>query len=154
MVEYVNTVRIGMITMRLGIIVPCYNEEMVIPETARQLCELLNRLITSEQVAYESRIYFIDDGSTDETWALIERLSQENRLVSGAKLSTNYGHQNALLAGLFSFDCDAYITVDADLQDDINVIEQMVSHYKRGCQIVYGVRKLRDVDTTCKRVTA
>lgn len=140
--------------MKLSIVVPCYNEEEVLPVTARRLCALLDNLRQKGKVDASSRIYFIDDGSRDRTWALIEQLSRENPSLGGVKLSRNRGHQNALLAGLFHADGDAVVSIDADLQDDESVIEQMVDRCREGFDIVYGVRDDRSTDTLFKRVTA
>jgi len=141
-------------SVKLAIVVPCYNEEAVLPETNRRLAELLNRLREGALIAPESRIYFVDDGSSDRTWEFIQSLCSANPLVCGIKLSRNRGHQNALLAGLLTAEGDAIVTVDADLQDDINAIEGMVQRFHQGFEIVYGVRKSRATDTTFKRVTA
>jgi len=141
-------------SIRLAIVVPCYNEEAVLPETNRRLIELLNRLREDALIAPESGIYFVDDGSSDRTWEFIQSLCLANPLVCGIKLSRNRGHQNALLAGLLTAEGDAIVTVDADLQDDINAIEGMVRRFHQGFEIVYGVRKSRATDTTFKRVTA
>ena len=140
--------------MILTIVVPCYNEEEVIVEATHQFTLLLNRLIASEKISHQSRIAYVDDGSKDRTWELINGLSESNKFVSGIKLSRNRGHQNAVLAGMMSVSGDAVITIDADLQDDISVIEQMVDEYKSGMDIVYGVRSDRSTDTIFKRNTA
>ncbi|MGA7979188.1 MAG: glycosyltransferase family 2 protein [Chromatiaceae bacterium] len=141
-------------TSRLGIVVPCFNEESVLPETARRLTALIERLIEEGRIAPTSKVCFVDDGSRDGTWALIERLARDSPLVSGIKLSRNRGHQNALLAGLFTADGDVLVSVDADLQDDIGVIPDMLTEYSRGIDIVYGVRKERLTDRPFKRYTA
>ena len=140
--------------INLGIVVPCYNEEEVLPETIRQITELLGRLASSGKVSPDSKVFFVDDGSRDRTWSLIEHYATQNRHVSGIKLSRNRGHQNALIAGLFTAEGDALVSVDADLQDDINVIEQMVDKFHAGTEIVYGVRKRRETDNMFKRITA
>lgn len=139
---------------KLGIIVPCYNEGPLLRETTRQLSNVLERLVAAEAISPDSRIYYVDDGSTDSTWTLVETLCDESECVAGIKLSRNQGHQNALLAGLFTVEADALITVDADLQDDIDVIDKMVENYKEGADIVYGVRDDRSADTLFKRATA
>ena len=141
-------------TTTLGIVVPCYNEQEVLPETAQRLLELLSRLQDAGFVTRESAIYFVDDGSKDRTWQLIQSLATQDSRVHGVKLSRNRGHQNALLAGLSIAKGDALVTVDADLQDDINVIEEMVLRFSEGCEIVYGVRVSRSADTAFKRGTA
>jgi polyisoprenyl-phosphate glycosyltransferase len=140
--------------MQLSIIVPCYNEESVLPETAKRLSALLQRLITKETIAASSRVFFVDDGSKDTTWRLIETLAQQDPLLKGIKLSRNRGHQVAVLAGLLTVPGDAVISVDADLQDDLNAIDLMVDAHLKGAEIVYGIRKSRDTDTVLKRATA
>lgn len=139
---------------RLDIVVPCYNEEDVLPETARRLTALLNRLIADRRITADSRFVFIDDGSRDRTWSLIEELAASGVRVGGIKLSRNRGHQNALLAGLFTVEGDVVISIDADLQDDIEVIGDMLDAYRAGVDIVYGVRDDRSSDTLFKRTTA
>ena len=140
--------------LKLAIVVPCYNEEQVLPETARQLLALLDELTETGKIAPNSRIYFVDDGSRDQTWPLIETLSADDERAHGIKLSYNRGHQNALLAGLFTAEGDIIISIDADLQDDIQVIGQMVDAYQEGNDVVYGVRAARKADRLFKRVTA
>lgn len=140
--------------VRLGVVVPCYNEEEVLPETARRLCDLLDDLVRRGLVQADSGIYFVDDGSRDRTWALTCELAARQPRVHGIKLSRNRGHQNALLAGLFNAPGDVLISVDADLQDDLNVIGEMVEHYRQGAEIVFGVRSSRTSDTLFKRATA
>ena len=139
---------------RLGVVVPCYNEEAVLPETARRLVTLLDRLAGERQIAPASQVVFVDDGSTDRTWAQIEELALGNSRIGGVKLSRNRGHQNALLAGLFTVEGDVLISIDADLQDDINVIPLMLAQHRRGIDIVYGVRMDRSSDGFLKRRTA
>lgn len=141
-------------TATLGIVVPCYNEQEVLPETSKRLLDLLGRLRKAGLVSAASAIYFVDDGSQDNTWGLIESLAELDERVHGVKLSRNRGHQNALLAGLSVAQGDALVTVDADLQDDIEVIADMVRHFSKGCEIVYGVRVARGSDTAFKRGTA
>jgi glycosyltransferase involved in cell wall biosynthesis len=140
--------------MQLGIVVPCYNEQEVLPETAVRLLHLLEELIGSGVVSESSKIWFVDDGSRDNTWPIVERLATQSRHVSGIRLSRNRGHQNALMAGLVTAEGDALVSVDADLQDDIRVIEEMVKEWQRGADVVYGVRRSRDTDTSFKRKTA
>ena len=139
----------------LAFVVPCYNEEEVLPQTKTELLELRSRLIQKGLIDEESFICFVDDGSKDRTWELIEEYSADPA-IKGLKLSRNCGHQNALLAGLFYAEglADAAVSLDADLQDDISVVEQMCEKFHDGCEIVYGVRKRRDSDTTFKRVSA
>jgi len=140
--------------VRLTVVVPCYNEEPVLQETASRLCALLDALVAKGLLQAESSICFVDDGSRDRTWELTRSLSAAMPRVHGLKLSRNRGHQNALLAGLFHAPGDVLISVDADLQDDLNVIEQMVEHYRRGAEVVFGVRSSRTSDTFFKRATA
>lgn len=139
---------------RLGIVIPCFNEEEVFPETALRLTNLLEGLIAEERITPSSRVIFVDDGSSDGTWTLIEELACINPHVAGIKLSRNRGHQNALLAGLFTAEGDILVSVDADLQDDIGVIPDMLTQYERGMDVVYGVRKDRSSDSLFKRYTA
>ncbi len=140
----------------IDLVIPCYNEEEVLPETSRQLLEKMTTLMQQEKIAPESRIVFVDDGSKDRTWALIEQLHAEKPSFHGIKLSRNRGHQNALLAGLMTVKtrCDAAISLDADLQDDINAIDGMLEKYQAGNDVVYGVRNARDTDTFFKKATA
>jgi polyisoprenyl-phosphate glycosyltransferase len=138
----------------LGIVVPCFNEEEVLLETARRLTTLLRALMTDGRVAAGSRVVFVDDGSRDRTWQMIEGLATSDTLVGGIKLSRNRGHQNALLAGLYTCDADVLLSVDADLQDDIQAIPEMVRAYARGADIVYGVRNDRASDGFFKRASA
>lgn len=139
---------------RLAIVVPCYNEQDVLPETARRLTELLTRLVSSGKAVTESAIYFVDDGSRDRTWDLIEDLAQTSPYIRGIKLSHNRGHQNALLAGLLTAKGDVVVSVDADLQDDLAAIDDMLDAHAQGYDVVYGVRSRRDTDTFFKRATA
>ena len=140
----------------LYIVIPCYNEEEVLYETAKRLTDKLNRMISDQVVSDQSRMVFVDDGSKDRTWELIRNLHESNPLVLGIKSSRNRGHQNTLLAGLFTVkdDCDMAVSMDADLQDDIEVLDQFVKKYEEGCEIVYGVRSARKTDTFFKKFTA
>jgi len=138
---------------KLAIIVPCYNEEEVLTETIPRITAVLHRLITAGKASADSHIVFVDDGSTDRTWQLISRATTCNP-IGGIRLSRNYGHQNALLAGLFTVNADALISIDADLQDDESAIETMVEKFNAGAEIVYGVRKRRQTDSVFKRFTA
>ncbi|RDE36249.1 glycosyltransferase [Parageobacillus thermoglucosidasius] len=140
----------------LTIVVPCYNEEDVLPETIKQLTNVLEHLMEEHLIAGESKVLFVDDGSRDRTWELIEQESERNPLVTGIKLSRNFGHQKALLAGLETAknDSDCVISIDADLQDDVSAIREFVVKYWEGYDIVYGVRRSRDADTWFKRATA
>ncbi len=137
-------------------IIPCYNEEAVLPETTRRLTEKLNSMENAGLINKESRVLYVDDGSKDKTWELISRFNRENPWVEGVKLAHNRGHQNALLCGLMSAmpRCDAAISMDADLQDDIDALDQFVKKFQEGCDVVYGVRNKRDTDTWFKRTTA
>ncbi len=140
----------------LTIVVPCYNEEEVLFETTSQLSEVLSSLIAEKLAAPTSKILYVDDGSSDKTWELIEELSQQHSFVKGIKLTRNYGHQKALLAGLETARkrSDCVISIDADLQDDVSVIREFMVKYFEGYDIVYGVRESRDTDTFFKRATA
>ena len=141
----------------LYIVVPCYNEEAVLPETAKRLYVKLMGLIKSKTISDRSRLLFVDDGSTDRTWDLISAYHSKDIHFSGISLSRNRGHQNALLAGLMTAKkyCDAAISMDADLQDDIDAVDDMLEKYREeGCEIVYGVRNARESDTPFKRTTA
>jgi len=141
-------------SLKLGIVVPCYNEQEVLPETSRRLVSLLDHMTSQNLIAPDSGVYFVDDGSNDRTWSIIEEASASDVRIHGIKLSRNRGHQNALLAGLFGAEGDALVSVDADLQDDISVIEEMVRKHRSGVEVVLGVRKRRDTDTAFKRGTA
>ena len=140
----------------LYIVVPCYNEEEVLPETARRLKEKMEHLIAAGRISEESRVLFVNDGSRDKTWSMIEGLHLADRRFSGVNLTRNRGHQNALLAGLMTAKdrADMVISMDADLQDDIDAVDAMVEQYYAGCDIVYGVRSSREKDTFFKRFTA
>jgi len=141
---------------KLYIAVPCYNEEEVLPDSAVKLREKLISMMDGGLISRDSRIVFIDDGSSDNTWGLITELHQVDRIFSGIKLSRNRGHQNALMCGLMTLkdEADAVISIDADLQDDIEVFDEMVKRYEDGCDVVYGVRAKRETDTFFKRFTA
>lgn len=138
------------------LVVPCYNEEEVLRETASRLKDKMQVLISNKVISDKSRITFVDDGSKDKTWSIIEELNSNDKIFSGVKLSRNRGHQNALLAGLMTVKgyCDAAISLDADLQDDINVIDKFIEKFNYGCDVVYGVRSERKKDTVFKRTTA
>ncbi len=141
----------------LYMIVPCYNEEEVLHETSKQLREKYESLISRGLISPKSRVVFVNDGSKDKTWQIIQELhSSEPEFFSGINLARNSGHQNAVLAGLMTVReiCDMAITMDADLQDDINTIDAMVEKYYEGNQVVYGVRSARDTDTFFKKFTA
>lgn len=140
----------------LYLVIPCYNEEEVLPETVKRLNEVLHGMVDSGKISPDSRMVFVNDGSKDRTWELISKYSEENSFVCGVCLSRNRGHQNALLAGLTTAKryADAVVSLDADLQDDVGAIEKMVDAYHEGNDIVYGVRSARDTDTWFKRTTA
>ncbi len=140
----------------LAVVVPCYNEEEMLDYTAEKLHVKLNELVQQGKISKKSYIVFIDDGSRDQTWNKISRLSQDNSIFIGIKLSKNQGHQNALLAGLMSVknNCDMCISIDADLQDDINCFDSMIDKFYEGNEIVYGVRNNRDKDSAFKKFTA
>ncbi|RFU70650.1 glycosyltransferase [Peribacillus saganii] len=145
-----------MIEPILTIVVPCFNEAETLPETIRQLDQLVAEMIKENLVAVSSKILFVDDGSKDKTWPIIYKSSLQNDRVKGLKLARNSGHQNALLAGLFTAKegSDCVISIDADLQDDINVIPVFIQKFVEGNEIVYGVRDKRDTDTLFKKTTA
>lgn len=140
----------------LYIVVPCYNEEEVLEETTRQLKEKMKNLIKDKKISKESRVMYINDGSKDNTWKMIEEISEKEKLFTGISLSRNRGHQNALLGGLMTAKnyADIVISMDADLQDDINAIDEMIDKYYEGADIVYGVRSARKTDTWFKKTTA
>ncbi|WP_199426700.1 glycosyltransferase family 2 protein [Thermaerobacillus caldiproteolyticus] len=140
----------------LTIVVPCYNEEEVLPETIRQLRDLLQQLIAEQLVSEQSKLLFVDDGSQDTTWTIIYKASLRYPEVKGLKLARNAGHQNALLAGLFAAKMlsDCIVSIDADLQDDISVIREFMKKFHEGYEIVYGVRNKRDTDSFFKRHSA
>lgn len=142
---------------KLYMVVPCYNEQEVLPETSKQLKAKYTALMEQGLISRESRIVFVNDGSADQTWSIIQELHRtEPQFFSGIDLAHNSGHQNAVLAGLMTVKdiCDMCITMDADLQDDINTIDEMVKKYYEGNQVVYGVRSARDTDTFFKKFTA
>ncbi len=138
------------------IVIPCYNEEAVLHETSKQLLNLFDKMLADNLIDENSKIVFVDDGSKDKTWEIIRSLSDEHDSIRGIKLAKNAGHQNALLAGLMTVkdECDCAISIDADLQDDINVIPEFIKNFQNGCDVVYGVRSKRDTDTFFKRNTA
>ncbi len=142
--------------MVLYLVIPCYHEEAVLPITAAAVREKMEALIAAGTIGADSRVLFVDDGSRDGTWAGLERLTGETPLFAALKLAHNVGHQNALLAGLMEAKehCDAAVSMDADLQDDINAIDGFLTKYAEGCDVVYGVRNKRDTDTRFKRTTA
>lgn len=139
---------------KLLIVVPCYNEEEVLPSTLKTMSALLKKMIKNKLAAPDSRIHFVNDGSTDKTWEILQKACQDNPLFEATSLSRNFGHQGAILAGMYDNDADVYATIDADLQDDPECIVEMMQKINGGCDIVYGVRKKRDTDTFFKRFTA
>ena len=145
-----------MVETVLAIVVPCYNEEEVLPQTNQQLRGLLDTMMRDGLVGQGSYLLYVDDGSRDRTWMIIEGYSNSDAHVRGLKLAGNVGHQNALMAGLETTrqDADIIVSIDADLQDDIKAIPEMVKKYDDGCDIVYGVRRKRTTDTLFKRTTA
>ena len=140
----------------LYLVIPCYNEEAVLPETSKRLLGKMNTMIENNLINNKSKIVLVDDGSKDTTWEIIEQLNNENNIFSGIKLSRNKGHQYALMAGLMTVkdSADMVISLDADLQDDINAIDKFVEEYYNGSDIVYGVRSSRKKDTFFKKNTA
>jgi len=140
----------------LYLVIPCYNEEDVLPITAKKLLIKISTMIENEIISKDSKILFVNDGSKDKTWRIIEELHNQNNIFSGINLSRNRGHQNALLAGLMTAKevADMTISLDADLQDDVDVIDKFVEQYYNGSDIVYGVRSSRETDTFFKRTTA
>ena len=138
----------------LAVIVPCYNEEEALPQSIKTLSGTLNNLIKSGLIRESSRLVFVNDGSKDSTWKIIENAHKKSPRVKGISLSRNFGHQEALLAGLYNTDADIYITIDADLQDDIDAIDAMLAAFQNGNDIVYGVRASRKQDSAFKRATA
>ena len=142
--------------MKLGIVIPCYNEEEGLAETTKQLQILLDKMIEKREITEDSFICYVDDGSKDKTWELIQNFKSASKHFRGIKLSRNFGHQNALIAGLMQLkdEADALISMDADLQDDIEVVQKFVAKYKEGYHVVYGVRDDRTTDTKFKRGTA
>ncbi len=142
--------------MKLFLVVPCYNEQEVLPDTAHKLRDKMSSLISNGKISPESSVVFVDDGSEDKTWEIIRALHEHDGMFRGIKLAHNKGHQNALLCGLMTVkdECDAAISLDADLQDDINAIDEMLEKFSQGCDIVYGVRSSRKKDSAFKRGTA
>ena len=140
----------------LYIVIPCYNEEEMLPITYKALKSKMESLIKSKKISKESKVVFVNDGSKDKTWEIITNLHKKDKMINGINLSRNKGHQNALLAGLLTVknECDIAISMDADLQDDINAIDKFIDEYKHGSEIVYGVRNSRKKDFWFKRVTA
>ncbi len=141
---------------KLMVVIPCYNEEEVLPETSKRLVQKMADLEKKGLITPDSRVLLVNDGSRDKTWEMICQLHKENPLFEGVKLSRNRGHQNALLAGLMTAKgrCDVSISMDADLQDDMDAMDKFLEKYEEGCDVVYGVRNKRETDTFFKRETA
>ena len=142
--------------VKLGIVIPCYNEEAVVADTAADVLGILGGLVQREVIAADSFVLFVNDGSTDSTWQLITGLHSKDSRVKGLNLLANVGQQNAIMAGMMTVRerVDAVVTIDADLQDDITCLEQMLGYYREGCDVVYGVRESREVNGYFKRTTA
>lgn len=138
----------------LAIIIPCFNEEEMLPKTIKTLTKILTTLIKDDLISKDSKLVFVNDGSKDKTWQEIEKAHKASPYVRGISLSRNFGHQEALLAGLYNTKADAFITIDADLQDDPNTIKEMVLKYHEGFEVIYGVRNKRDTDSLFKKHTA
>lgn len=137
----------------LSFVIPCYNEEEVLPTLLETVSKLSTELVEEGRIAEPAEVMLVDDGSKDRTWAMIEA-ARKTHGVTGLRLSRNQGHQAALLAGLLNADADVTVSMDADLQDDPNVVRDMLDRYREGAEIVFGVRDARDTDTFFKRVTA
>lgn len=137
----------------LSVVIPCHNEERVLPETTQRLIGVLDALVANGSVA-EPKVFYVDDGSTDHTWRTIEDLAASDNRIHGLKLSRNFGQQNAILAGLLNVPGDVLISIDADLQDDVHAMEEMVQAYSTGADVVYGIRSDRSTDAFFKRATA
>ena len=140
----------------LYLVVPCYNEEDILYHTAQVMQDKLDRLIEENKISIKSKVMFVNDGSSDSTWKIIEGLCKQNSFFSGISFSRNYGHQSAILAGMMAarMHADKVITIDADLQQDIEVLDEFISCYQSGCEIVYGVRNDRDTDGFFKKISA
>ncbi len=143
-------------SVKAYVVIPCYNEEEVLSETSSRMKTLFDDMKKNGLITDDSKVIMVDDGSRDKTWSIISELCDKDKLFGGIKLAKNAGHQNALLAGLMTVkdECDCAISIDADLQDDINVIPDMIRKYQAGCEVVYGVRNKRETDTFFKRTTA
>jgi len=141
---------------RLAIVIPCFNEQSVLPHTLKTLTTIQQQLIEKNQLSPDSFLYCVDDGSEDQTWSIISSAHADNTNIKGLRLARNVGHQNALFAGLMSIrkKVDCVISIDADLQDDASVIKDMIEHFQQGSDIVYGIRQSREKDTLFKRLTA
>lgn len=142
--------------MRLAIVSPCYNEQEILPDSARRLIQVMDDLVEKGKITSDSFILFVNDGSRDNTWEIISRLYASESYICGLNLAGNVGHQNAIMAGMMAAKdrCDAVITIDADLQDDLNAIEEMVDRYAEGYDVAYGVKVCREADSFLKRNTA
>lgn len=142
--------------IKLGIVAPCYNEEKVLQLSSNKLTDLLNSLVVKGKIQSDSFVLFVNDGSTDSTWSLIKKIHSQNQNFKGLNLAHNVGHQNAIMAGMMTAKdwADAIITIDADIQDDVNAIEKMVDEFEQGAEIVYGVKVARKADPFLKRMSA
>lgn len=139
---------------KLAIVVPCYYEEEVLPQTLKVIGGLLKDMIKHKEVSAESVVCLVNDGSMDGTWSIIQKAASEDKVFFGINLSRNFGHQKAIIAGMYESEADLYVTIDADLQDDCHAIREMLKKIKSGCDIVYGVRDSRETDTVFKRYSA
>ena len=139
---------------KLAIVVPCYNEEEVLPKTIQVISGLLKEMINEKEISSESVVCYVNDGSQDKTWDIIQKIAAKDKNNVGISLSRNFGHQKAIIAGMYECDADIYVTIDADLQDDCFAIREMLQKIKSGCDIVYGVRDCRDTDTLFKKYSA
>ena len=139
---------------KLAIVVPCYNEEEVLPKTIQVISGLLKEMINKKEISSESVVCYVNDGSQDKTWDIIQKIAAKDKNNVGISLSRNFGHQKAIIAGMYECDADIYVTIDADLQDDCFAIREMLQKIKDGCDIVYGVRDCRDTDTLFKKYSA
>jgi len=142
--------------IKLGIVSPCYNEHEVLAHSAAQLTELLGELVSKGKVSSDSFVMYVNDGSTDDTWQIIEKLHAENSYINGLNLAHNVGHQSAIMAGMMTARefCDGVVTIDCDLQDDIRAIEKMLDLYAAGNEIVYGIKVNREADSFAKKISA
>lgn len=139
---------------KLLIVLPCYNEEEILPLTIKKISSLLKELIKNKQISPTSKACFVNDGSSDSTWSLIQKACAKSSLCSGINLSRNFGHQGAILAGMFGSDADLFVTIDADLQDNPDCIKDMLAKINAGCEVVYGVRQGRNTDSFFKKYSA
>lgn len=139
---------------KLMVVMPCYNEEEVLPISIKRMTTLMKEMIDAKMISKDSQVCLVNDGSTDKTWDIISQTAKENKMFAGVNLSRNFGHQGALLAGLYGSEADMYVTIDADLQDNIECIKEMVDKHNQGFDVVYGVKVKRDADGFFKKWTA